>query len=257
MAAEALTRRFVPVAFSAEVTVWRAKLWQIGPMLPRCLRVILFGCAAACAPANQQQRVQSSDARDRPANESFNPSSGRSSVDEGTARHTESGARHSSEPPIAGDAVDLSDFCAQHGIEASLNVERCVATALGPHPSDMLWCSRREELDDVRVAYYLSLFRVQAKRLQKVIELNYAAGPRPMEGRESDSTYYVKLSTVVADDGKTFELKDEAGLGCDDGLKSVHEEYSNNPSQEQAIAQLVTKICMSRGRYSAQGQRLK
>ena len=226
-------------------------------MLHRCLLAILLGWSAACATQNQEQRVQSSSANEAQVGESSRGSSQHRSIEEGTTRRQESGARHSSEPPIAGDAVDLGDFCAQHGIEASLNVERCVVTTLGTRPNDMLWCSRREELDDVRVAYFLALFRVQAKRLQKVIEFNYAAGPRPLEGREQDSIYYVKLATVVAGDGKTFELKDEPGLGCDEGLKSVHDEYSNNPTQEQSIVQLVNKICAARGRYSAQGQRLK
>jgi hypothetical protein len=227
------------------------------PMLHRCLLAALMGCAGACASTNQEQRVQSGNTGDTLFNESSNASSQYHSTEQGAARRQESGARHSTEPPIAGDAVDLGDFCAQHGIEANLNVERCVATTLGTRPNDMLWCSRREELDDVRVAYYLALFRVQAKRLQKVIELNYAAGPRPMEGHEQDSTYYVKLSMVVADDGKTFEIKDEAGLGCDEGLKSVHDEYASSPSQEQSITQLLNKICATRGRYSAMGQRLK
>ena len=226
-------------------------------MLHRCLLVILMGFFAACATGNQEQRVNSSNGADSPVNESMSAPSRHHESEDGNARRQESGARHSSEPPVAGDAVDLGDFCAEHGIEASLNVERCVSTTLGMRPNDMLWCSRREELDDVRVVYYLALYRVQAKRLQKVIELNYAAGPRPMEEREHDATYYVKLSTVVADDGKSFEIKDEAGLGCDEGRRSVHDEYGSNPAQEQSITQLVNKICASRGKYSALGQRLK
>ncbi len=226
-------------------------------MLHRCPLVVLVGCVMACAQANQEQRVNSSNIADSPVNESTSAPSRRGVSVDGNARHQESGPRHSSEPPIAGDAVDLTDFCAQHGIVASLNVERCVSTNLGPRPNDTLWCSRREELDDVRVAYYLALYRVQAKRLQKVIELNYAAGPRPMEDREHDFTYYVKLSTVVADDGKSFELKDEAGLGCDEGLKNVHDEYGSTPTQEQSIVQLVNKICASRGKYSVLGQHIK
>ena len=225
-------------------------------MVIRSLLVGLVGCVMACAPANQEQRVNSNNPADSPVYETTSARSPRGESENSNARQ-ESGPRHSSEPPIAGVAVDLGDFCAQHGIVASLNVERCVSTNLGPIAKDMLWCSRREELDDVRVAYYVALYRVQAKRLQKVIELNYAAGPRPMEDREHDFTYYVKLTTVVADDGKSFELKDEAGLGCDDGFKNIHDEYGSNPTQEQSITQLVTKICASRGKYSPLGQHIK
>ena len=164
--------------------------------------------------------------------------------------------RLSHEPPVVGEAVELTDFCSEHGIEAQLNVERCVATPLGGRPNDQLWCSRREELDDNRVAYYVGLYRVQGKRLTKVIELAYAAGPRPLEERENDVGYYVKLTPDVAPDLKTFDVREEEKLGCDEGLKRVRDELSVNPDVEKGVEQLIQKVCSSRGQYAASGKRL-
>jgi len=162
-------------------------------------------------------------------------------------------ARGSHESPAVGDAVELTDFCSEHGIEAQLNVERCVATPLGGRPNDQLWCSRREELDDNRVAYYVALYRVQGKRLAKVIELAYAAGPRPLEERENEVTYYVKLTPDVAPDAKTFDVREEENLACDEGLKRVRDELSVNPDVEEGVEQLIRKVCSWRGQYSSSG----
>lgn len=225
-------------------------------MLPRCLAVILVDCITACAPTSNEQSTHSANDAQTQIDDPFTASTSRQKLEDTAGRHQESGAKHSSEPPISGNAVELGDWCAEHGIEASLNVERCVTTTLGPRPDDMLWCSRREELDDNRVIYYLALYRAQAKKLQKLVELSYATGPRPMEGRENDSNYYVKLAIIVADDGKSFEVKDEAGLSCEDGIKRVHDDFSFNPSQERTLAQLVTRVCSVRGKYSAAGQRI-
>lgn len=182
-----------------------------------------------------------------------------SSSDSDQSSKTGSGvARRSSEPPVAGDAVEITDFCAEHHIEANLkNIERCVATPLGTTPDDQLWCSRREELDDNRVAYYLALYRVQGQRLAKVTEITYAAGPKPLAERENDFTFYVKLFPEMTADAKSFEVREEANLGCDDALKRVREEYTVYPDIEKPIEQLVQRVCSSRGKYSANGRRLK
>jgi transglutaminase/protease-like cytokinesis protein 3 len=167
-------------------------------------------------------------------------------------------ARRSSEPPVAGDAVDISDFCESHHIQADLkDIERCVATPLGTKPDEQLWCSRREELDDNRVAYYLALYRVQGQRLAKVIEFAYAAGPKPLAERENDFTYYVKLFPDMSADAKSFEVREETSLGCSDALTRVRDEFTVYPDIEKPVEQLVQKVCASRGKYSASGQRLK
>jgi hypothetical protein len=222
-----------------------------------CHASVVSVCLLSCAAVKKEQSPPSTVA---PASDTPE-SSVTSGADDGLAshsnRHEDSATRHSSEPPAAGDAVDISDWCARHGIAANLDVERCVSTQLGANPDDNLWCSRHEELDDNRIVYYLALYRVQAKRLQKITEIAYAAGPRPMEDREHDVSYYVKLAPVVAEDGKSFELIDERGLGCEQALKRIPNEFSENPSLEKPIEQLVSRVCAGRGRYSASGRRAK
>jgi hypothetical protein len=156
---------------------------------------------------------------------------------------------------MAGDPVDLGVWCTGHGIEATLEVEGCYQARLGSRPDDSLWCLRREELDDHRVVYLQALYRVQGKRLGKLVELAYAAGPRPMQGQ--DPSYYVKLATVVAADGKTFEVSDSPGPGCQEGNQKVREEFSYDPSQARPIEQLLARVCAARGKYAASGRRLK
>ena len=138
----------------------------------RCLVTISIASLAliACGGTNPNpdrphtETAASTDARPAGATSSFTASHG--SDEEGASKSGSGVARRSSEPPVAGDAVEISDFCTEHGIEANLkNIERCVSTALGSRPNDQLWCSRREELDDNRVAYYLALYRVMGKRL--------------------------------------------------------------------------------------------
>jgi hypothetical protein len=167
-------------------------------------------------------------------------------------------ARRSSEPPVAGDAVDISDFCESRHIQADLkDIERCVATPLGTNPDAQLWCSRREELDDNRVAYFLALYRVQGQRLVKVTEFAYAAGPKPLAERENEFTYYVKLFPDMSVDAKSFEVREEANLGCTEALSRVRDEFTVHPDIEKPVERLVQKVCASRGKYSASGQRLK
>ena len=218
-------------------------------------------CAIACATANREPNVVSGEASsDR---QSTNEPSARSGNDATGTDHTDatdhsdrSVARPSSEPAAPGDAVELGDFCSEHGIAASLNVERCVSTQLGTRPDNQLWCSRREELDDNRVAYYIALYRVQGKQLAKVIELPYAAGPKPLEERPQDFTYYVKLFPDVAGDAKSFEMREEAGFNCNDAVKRLRDEFSTNPDLEKPIEQLVMKVCSTRGKYSSNGRKL-
>jgi len=139
---------------------------------------------------------------------------------------------------------------------ASLNVRALCEYNLGPRPNDtpLVLTSRRTRRRSRSPITWRSN-RVQAKRLQKVIELNYAAGPRPMEDREHDFTYYVKLSTVVADDGKSFELKDEAGprfVTRDSRMFTI--EVREHPYPGAVIVQLVEQnLCVSR-KYSVLGQ---
>jgi len=222
----------------------------------------LFGalCLLACAGTNRQPESPAGDNAPNREQQTERTSS-RPQFDHGVERDTSpsggGAARVSHEPPVVGEAVELTDFCSDHGIEAQLNVERCVASPLGGRPNDQLWCSRSEELDDNRVAYYVALYRVQGKRLAKVIELAYAAGPRPLEERENEVTYYVKLTPDLAPDAKTFDVREEENLGCDEGLKRVRDELSVNPDVEEGVEQLLRKVCSWRGQYSSSGKRLR
>jgi hypothetical protein len=166
-------------------------------------------------------------------------------------------AQRSNEPAAPGDGVEISNFCSEHGITANLSVERCVSTPLGTRPDAQLWCSRREELDDNRVAYYVGLYRAQGKRLAKVIELPYAAGPKPLEERPDDVTYYIKLFPDVAADAKSFDMREESGFVCDDIVKRLRDEFSTNPDLQNNLEQLVARICAARGKYNSGGQRQK
>jgi len=172
-------------------------------------------------------------------------------------REDHSVTHRSSEPAVPGDAVELGDFCSEHGIVANLNVERCVATPLGAKPDAQLWCSWRDELDDNRVLYFVALYRVVGKQLSKVIELPYAVGPKPLEERPRDITYYVKLFPDVTDDVASFEMRDEPGFNCDEAPKRLLDEYSNNPDLASAVEQSVSRVCSTRGKYSAAGRRQK
>ena len=202
---------------------------------------------SAAAPSVDERRMSDSS--------SYHASSGDS---DDSSKSGSGVARRSSEPPVAGDGVEITDFCADHHIQADLkNIERCVATPLGTKPDDQLWCSRREELDDNRVAYYLALYRVQGQRLAKVTEITYAAGPKPLAEHENDFMYYVKLFPEMSADAKSFEVREEANLGCDEALKRVHDEFTVYPDIEKPVEQLVQRVCASRGKYSSSGQRLK
>jgi hypothetical protein len=213
--------------------------------------VLIVGvpCIIACASG--------SEVRPRPetAERPESAESAPKSADAPSLDIAERATQPSSEPPIAGDAVDLGVWCTDHGIEATLEVEGCYPARLGSRPDDSLWCLRREELDDRRVVYFLALYRVQGKRLGKLVELAYAAGPRPMEGQQP--SYYVKLAPVVSQDGASFEISDSPGPSCQAGNQRVREEFSYDSSLAKPIEQLVARVCAARGKYAADGRRLK
>ena len=216
----------------------------------------------ACGANQPKVDVPTSEAattgNDNPTRTPSSYPASRHASDDSSSKSGSGVARRSSEPPVAGDAVEITDFCAQHQIEANLkDIERCVSTPLGKNPNDQLWCSRRDELDDNRVAYYLALYRVQGKRLAMVFEFPYAAGPKPLAERENDFTYYVKLLPDPASDAQAFEIREEAELGCDEALKRVHDEFTVYPDIEKPVTELVKRVCATRGKYSANGQRSK
>jgi hypothetical protein len=214
-------------------------------------RVLAVGvpCIIACASASEPRPPPETAERAEPARAEPRGD------DAPSSDIAERAAKPSSEAPIAGDLVDLGVWCTDHGIEATLEVEGCYLGRLGSRPDDSLWCLRREELDDHRVVYFQALYRVQGKRLEKLVELAYAAGPRPMQGQEP--SYYVKLATVVAGDGASFEVSDSPGPGCQEGTQKVREEFSYDPSQAKPIEQLLARVCAARGKYAANGRRLK
>lgn len=230
-------------------------------MRSRVISVIVAIGSTACATP----RAESASARDpvRASVESTNARSysgepGHDSTGSSAPERGNSTVSHASHEPAApGDAVELSDFCSEHGVAANLNVERCVSTPLGARPDAQLWCSRREELDDNRVLYLVALYRVQGKGLVKVIELPYAVGPKPLEARPDDVTYYVKLFPDVTADVKSFEIREESGFSCDDAIKGVRDEFSPNPEIERSIEQSITRVCSNRGKYAANGRRQK
>jgi hypothetical protein len=76
-----------------------------------------------------------------------------------------------------------------------------------------------------------------------------------MQGQEP--TYYVKLATIVAADGASFEVSDSPGPGCREGTQKVREEFSFDPGQAKPIEQLLARVCAARGKYAANGRRLK
>lgn len=217
----------------------------------------LLGCAASRA---QPASSQASAAPEPEAAGESSPtvSSHRESARSASAdRSNPAVARASHEPPAPGDAVEIGQFCSEHGLDANLEVERCVSTPLGTRPDAQLWCSRREELDDNRVLYWLALYRVQGRQLAKVTELPYAAGPRPLQERPDEITYYVKLSPDVAADARSVELREEPGFSCDESIPRLREEFSANPDLEKSIEQSVARVCAARGRYAWNGQRQK
>ncbi len=217
----------------------------------------LIACAATNPTPNRPRVAGAPSTDEQPTSVAFSHTSSGSSGDNSPSKSVSGVARRSGEPPVAGDAIEITDFCSEHGIVANLkNIERCVSTPLGTRSDDQLWCSRRDELDDNRVVYYLALYRVQGKRLAKVTEFPYAAGPKPLAEHENDFMFYVKLLPEISGDAKSFEVREEANLGCDEGLKRVREEFTVYPDLEKPIEQLVQRVCSARGKFSANGQRL-
>jgi hypothetical protein len=166
-----------------------------------------------------------------------------------------------SQPPSSGGSdaessapFDLGVWCADREVEASLDVERCQPALLGERPEDTLFCFRREELGELRVLYLVSLYVARGNKLVRLVELPYAAGPLAQEGAELEQTYYVRLSTVVADDARTFELREDPRQGCAQALKESHHQVGDDSAA--AVVELVEKVCAARGNYSATGRRL-
>lgn len=153
--------------------------------------------------------------------------------------------------------VDIGEWCAEREIAANVQAERCSPAGLGPRPEDTLWCFRREEKDDYRVVFFARLHQAEGKALRRLIELPYAAASRPLEGRESSPDYYVRLLAVTADDGQSFELRDDPELDCATAEERVGNTFHDNPEARQAIRPVVERVCRSRGKYSARGQRLQ
>jgi hypothetical protein len=211
---------------------------------------VLVAFVSACASASAERPPPASE---EPAEATPRPE--RRADESPSTDVAERAAKPSPEPPVASSAIDIGVWCADHGIQASLEVEQCYAAELGPHPGDSLWCLRHEELDDRRVAYFLALYGVQGKKLARLLEVPYAAGPRPMEGQEP--SYYVKLSPVVAAGGAAFELSESPGPSCQDGTRRVREEFSYDPGLAKPIEQLVGRVCAARGKYAASGRRIK
>jgi hypothetical protein len=163
----------------------------------------------------------------------------------------------SADGPVDPNAiVDLNAWCTEHDVEANLEVERCQLAPLGKKTGDTLWCFRREEIDDTRVLYYQALYTLRAKKLAKVVEIPYAASPKPNSAKDEPS-YYVRLSVKIADDKKSFVVADDTSPNCEQAQARVREDLSGNPPAQQPFLQVIGKVCAARGKYGAGGQRLR
>jgi hypothetical protein len=160
-------------------------------------------------------------------------------------------------PAWSSTTVDIGEWCAERGIAANVQAERCTPAELGSRPQDTLWCFRREEEDDHRVVFFASLHQAHRGALRRLVEVAYAAAARPLEGQGPSGEYYVRLVATVADDGQSFELREDPELDCATAEERVNSLFHDDPAARQAIAPVVDRVCRSRGKYSAGGQRLE
>jgi hypothetical protein len=216
--------------------------------------VLVTASSIACAVGSQRPDARSGDDRAGAAEDSSDALS--------PSHEPEDPAKlFDRQPPPGGGSdaessasFDLGVWCADRQVQASLDVERCQPALLGERPEDTLFCFRREELGELRVLYLVSLYVARAKRLVRLVELPYAAGPLAQEGAQPGQAYYVRLSAVVADDACTFELREDPRQGCAQAMNQSHDQAGDDSAA--AVAQLIETVCAARGKYSATGRRL-
>ena len=220
----------------------------------------LLGCASASsigrgsevgdAEPEQSDESVAPEQSDEPAEEAFD-----GDLPFEPAAPASQGSR--SRTAWSGSTVSLESWGAERGIVANVSAERCHPAELGDRPEDTLWCLRRDEIDDHRVIYYAALYRAQGGALRKLVEVAYAAAPRPLEGQGDKPAYYVRLSAITADDAQSFELREESGLECAGAQQRADETFHDDPAARKAVAPVIDRVCRAVGRYSASGRRLK
>jgi len=219
------------------------------------IALALGGCAAGAAPATPAAAPADTPAASEPGAAPPTANGERAGADPNAVLEAP-GPEAAAGPVNPNIAVDLGQWCAEREIVASLDVERCLPALIGRRPDDTLWCFRREELDDVRVLYYQALYTVQGKKLVKLVELPYAASPRPSAGKDEPG-YYVKLGVAIAADQKGFTAADDTSPNCQEALARVRAELSYNPPALRPLEELIGKVCATRGKYTAAGQRAR
>ena len=162
--------------------------------------------------------------------------------------------------PMAPDGdgpFSFRDWCDERELSVELDVERCRPAGLGDRPEDTLWCRRREELGEDRVLYWQVLYVARGKRLDRLVELPYAAGPQSPTGSRTAEQRYVTLTTSVTDDGLKFELKDDRDPDCAEALRRNRAEHPYEPAQAKPVESVIERVCAARGTYHWKGRRAK
>jgi len=163
------------------------------------------------------------------------------------------------DPSPTDPEVDLPfnfrDWCDERELSVELDVERCRPAGLGDRPEDTLWCYRREELDEDRVIYWQALYVAQRRKLKRLVELPYSTGPQSGTGPDASEERYVTLTTSAAEDGSTFELKDDRDPDCAEALRRNRAEHPYEPAQAKPVEAVIERVCAARGRYHWQGRR--
>jgi len=152
---------------------------------------------------------------------------------------------------------NFRDWCAERELSVELDVERCRPAGLGDRPEDTLWCYRREELDEDRVIYWQALYVAQGRKLRRLVELPYSTGPQSGTSSNATERRYVTLTTSAAEDGSTFELKDDRAPDCAEALRRNRAEHPYEPAQAEPVDAVIERVCAARGRYHWQGRRAK
>ncbi len=164
----------------------------------------------------------------------------------------------SSPTDAGGDApFNFRDWCDERELAVELDVERCRPAGLGDRSEDTLWCYRREELDEDRVIYWQALYVARGRRLDRLVELPYSAGPQSRTSPNATEARYVTLTTSAVEDGASFEVKDDRNPDCAEALRRNRAEHPYEPGQAKPVETLIERVCAARGRYHWQGRRAK
>jgi len=132
-------------------------------------------------------------------------------------------------------------------------VDGCEPARLGDKPDDTLWCWRHDDASDLVVVYLRTLYVVRAKKLVKLIEVPFAAGPfnLPRAARSEDDAYSVKLNVRRADDGKSMTLIDNDGpRDCNHALDYFSGREDMTADSAAKFRAAIQKVCAVRSRYT-------